>query len=195
MMHKEDDASLTLADTALADAMVEYQHGSLDAFDRVHAALARPLYVYLVSLVRDPSAAQDLVQETFLQVHRSRRTYRPDHRVQPWAFGIAHHVFLMHRRATGRRLRRETEQTDQDAFTRVTSGAQDALIARDQLQRALRDVSPDRRQALILHHLLGFRFSEIARRLGIRPGAAKVRASRGIAALRAILTRHQEPDK
>jgi RNA polymerase sigma-70 factor (ECF subfamily) len=41
----------------------------------------------------------DLSQETFLQVHRSRAAYNPTYAVRPWAFGLARNIFLMDRRA------------------------------------------------------------------------------------------------
>lgn len=52
--------------------MVAYQQGQLSAFDRLYGQLAPQLRSYLGSLVRDPARTADLVQETFLQLHRLR---------------------------------------------------------------------------------------------------------------------------
>jgi RNA polymerase sigma-70 factor (ECF subfamily) len=181
-------ANEQVLDVELRDAMVSYQQGSLDAFERLYAALAGPLRRFLHARCRDAALADDLLQETFLQIHRSRHTYRAEHPVRPWAFGIAQHVVLMHTRAQARRLRREGADPDP-----VESRShEDALVDRDRLRQALGGLPADRREAVLLHHVVGFRFSEIARRLGIRAGAAKVRASRGMAALRARLVDKEE---
>src|SRR6476661_7666387 len=96
-----------LAEAALCTLMQGYLDGHLEAFDGLHAAFAGRLRGYLLSLCRDPALADDLVQETFMQIHRSRRTYEPGRPVTPWVFAIARNVYLMNRRSTGRRMRFE----------------------------------------------------------------------------------------
>lgn len=166
----------------LAALMTGYQAGSLPAFESLYAALASPLLAYLAALCRDRGQAQDLLQETFLQIHRSRRAYRPELPVRPWVFTIARHVWLMDRRYRNRRPRSEGELPDVPVPAEVES-----LADRDRLRRALDDVLPDRREALLLHHVWGFSFAEIAQMLGIRADAAKLRSSRGMADLRRLL--------
>src|SRR5436190_12907087 len=82
--------------------MIEYQGGSLDAFTAIYARLAPELRRYLRHLSRDADAADDLLQETFLHLHRSRAAYNPAYAVKPWVFGLARNVFLMNRRAARR---------------------------------------------------------------------------------------------
>ena len=166
----------------LAPLMTAYQAGSIDAFERLYAALAGPLRSYLSSLCRDRPHAHDLLQETFLQIHRSRRAYRPDLPVRPWVFTIARHVWLMDVRSRGRRPRAAPELPELAVPAEV-----EGLAARDTLRRALDAVLPDRREALLLHHVWGFSFAEIGQLLGIRADAAKLRSSRGMADLRRAL--------
>jgi RNA polymerase sigma-70 factor, ECF subfamily len=166
----------------LAGHMTAYQAGSMEAFEALHAALASPLLAYLTVLVRDRGHAQDLLQETFLQIHRSRRAYRPDLPVRPWVFTIARHVWLMDRRLHSRRPRPDQELPDLPVPAEV-----EALADRDLLRRALGAVLPDRREALLLHHVWGFSFAEIGQLLGIRAEAAKLRSSRGMNDLRRLL--------
>jgi DNA-directed RNA polymerase specialized sigma24 family protein len=64
-----------------------------------------------------------------------------------------------------------------------------SMADRSDVRRALAQVSPARRDAVIQHHLLGFSFKEIAERAGIAETAAKLRSSRGMAQLRALLKR------
>ena len=163
-----------------------YLDGRLDAFDAVYAALAGRLRGYLYSLCRDASLADDLVQDTFMQLHRSRRTYEPGRPVTPWVFAIARHVFLMQRRTAGRRQRSEEALI---AEVRRADRSRDdvaALIDRDEMRRSLSQVPPDQRQAVLMHHVEGRSFAEIAARLGIRVNAAKTRAFRGMKKLREL---------
>jgi RNA polymerase sigma-70 factor (ECF subfamily) len=164
--------------------MSAYQAGSIEAFDELYSRLASPLRQYLASLCRDGARAQDLVQDTFLQIHRSRRAYRPDLPVRPWAFAIARHTWLMDCRARSRRPAATGELPDLPVPAEVES-----LADRDTLKRALDQVIPDRREALLLHHVWGFSFEEIGQLLGIRADAAKLRSSRGMADLRELLAR------
>ncbi len=166
-------------DGELRALMRAYQDGAIEAFDALHARLAMPIYHYLIALTRDRTHAQDLVQETFLQLHRSRRAYRADLPVRPWVFAIARHVALMDRRTHSRRPATGAELPDIPVPPEVAS-----LADRDGLRRALDAVLPDRREALLLHHVWGLTFAEIGQMLGIRPDAAKLRSSRGMADLR-----------
>ena len=162
--------------------MTAYQAGSMAAFEALYASLAPALLAYLTALARDRTMAQDLLQETFLQIHRSRRAYRPGLPVRPWAFTIARHVWLMDCRQRRRRPRPDGDLPELPVPAEV-----EALAERDGLRRALEAMLPDRREAVLLHHVWGFSFAEIGQMLGIRPEAAKLRSSRGMGDLRRVL--------
>jgi RNA polymerase sigma-70 factor (ECF subfamily) len=162
--------------------MTRYQRGSLEAFELIYAALAPPLRGYLIALTRNAAQADDLVQESFLQMHRSRHTYRHDLPVRPWAFAIARHVWLMDLRARARRPVASGELPEMPVPAEM-----ERLADRDAVRRALGAILDERREALLLHHLWGFSFAEIGQMLGIRADAAKLRSSRGMQDLRALL--------
>jgi RNA polymerase sigma-70 factor, ECF subfamily len=177
----------THEDPALRSLMADYQAGRGDAFDRLHDALAADLKTYLTMLCRDATRADDLAQETFLQIHRSRATHIPGQPVRPWVFAIAKRVFLMDRRGSGRRIRYEQRfAIDRDGRALSRPDA-DRLDARDQVAVALRQVPVEGRRVFVLHHLFGFSFKEIGARLGIKPGAAKIRSSRAARVMRELL--------
>jgi RNA polymerase sigma-70 factor, ECF subfamily len=167
--------------------MREYQSGRFDAFDEIYASIAPPLRRYLLSQARDAAKADDLIQETFLQIHRARHTYDPSYPLMPWANAIARHVWLMDRRMLSRRPWAPDDVTEMELPVRADAAS---LADRSEVRRALRHVAPARRDAVIQHHLLGFSFKEIADRAGIAETAAKLRSSRGIAQLRALLKGH-----
>jgi RNA polymerase sigma-70 factor (ECF subfamily) len=168
----------------LCALMQGYLDGRLDAFDGLYLALAGRVRGYLLSQCRDAALADDLLQDTFMQMHRSRRTYEPGRPVTPWVFAIARHVYLMKRRSSGRRMRFE-ERLATDALTNdIAHDDLRTMIDGDRIRRALDQVPSDQREALLLHHVEGWSFGEIAARLGIRVNAAKTRAFRGMKKMR-----------
>ena len=166
--------------------MVAYQAGDLDAFDRFYTALEPELRGFLRARCHDPQRVDDLLQETFLQLHRSRRGYLPGLPVRPWIYAIAKRVFLMHVRKVRRRESRETTELSTVPEPEAPLES-DRLADRSELLSALRHVPPDSRRVFLLHHWRGLSFREIAARLGIAPGAAKLRSSRVGSRLRRLL--------
>jgi RNA polymerase sigma-70 factor (ECF subfamily) len=159
----------------------------LEPFEPLPAALAPVLRRQLLRLARDPSRVDDLLQETFLQIHRARHTYDPAFPVRPWAAAIARHVFLMDCRYRNRRGDVARQQPLEETIQDERPDDEQALIARSRLGRALSGLSRGTRQSVLLHHLHGLSFQEIARRLHIRGPALRARASRGMAHLRDAL--------
>lgn len=178
-----DGADREAGDAALRALMVAYQAGDGAAFEALYETLSRPIGGYLRALSRDAVRAEDLLQETFLQLHRARHTYLPSRPVRPWVYAIARNVFLMSRRAAARRGRHETpadgELPDFPVLPEV-----DDLGDRDAVRKALATLPEDRREALLLHHVWGLSFREVAAVQGISEAAAKLRAHRGVVALR-----------
>jgi RNA polymerase sigma-70 factor (ECF subfamily) len=170
----------------LSALMVAYQQGDSAAFDRLYRALKPRLSGYLLLLTRNPGRVDDLLQETFLQVHRSRRTYLPGRAVVPWTFAIARHVFLADTRKRIRASRREVAPDDSLPEIPVPAEAE-AMADRQSLQKALRKLPEDQVEALVLNQVWGFTFGEIAAMLGITRVTARVRAFRGMKRLREVL--------
>lgn len=182
--------------------MVRYQAGEMEAFESLYEELAPRIRGVLVRQRLDLGAElEDLVQETFLQMHRSRHTYSPARPVEPWACAIARHVYLMDRRQRKRKRGREIsanlpeEVFDARPESHETHSVERSLVARDRVQRALPSTTGRRRVSLMLHHLWGFSFREIGRMMGVRPDTAKRRASRGVADLRQALRERDESEE
>ena len=183
----QKDVGPDLSEPELCAHMQAYLDGRLEAFDALYAAFAGRLRGYLLAQCRDPTLADDLVQETFMQIHRSRRTYQPGRPVTPWIYAIARHVYLMKRRSSGRRARFEDGLAADARSNDVSHDALAAIVGGDQVRRALRGVPADQRQALLMHHVAGWSFVEFAAQLGIKVNAAKTRAFRGMRKVRGHL--------
>ena len=169
----------------LAELMAAYQQGDIRAFDGLYWSLRPRLQQYLSILTRSRSLAEDLLQETFLQIHRSRATYWPGRPVVPWALAIARHVYLMDLR---KRIRVEAREITVDDPPELPVPPEvERLAERAHLQHALNQLPRDQREAVVLHCVWGFTFAEIGLILEVRAITAKVRAFRGLRAVRTIL--------
>jgi RNA polymerase sigma-70 factor (ECF subfamily) len=169
--------------------MREYQSGSLAAFEALYRALAPRVDGFIRARVRDAGRASDLLQETFLELHRSRHAYLPGQSVIGWTFGIAQNVVLRHRREARRR--------DQHEVSMQMSELQEPRAADFELQPlqdALDRLSPDSRTTWWMRNMEGLSFEVIARRLGIAATAVRLRCSRASRALRAALEKGPDHD-
>lgn len=149
-------------------------------FERVLRLLQRDLAV--------AEEARDLVQQTFLQLHRARADYDPEQPFRPWLFTIALNLKREHLRS---RARRPTVPID--GSTAALLPAPLVSPERADAARAVREsiatLPSDQRAVIELHWLDELSFGEVAHCLGITANAAKVRASRGYERLRSRLSR------
>jgi len=174
-------------DPELVELMRRYQAGDPAAPEELyHKTRARVLH-YLLSRTLDKSYAEDLLQETFLQLHRSRRTYRPGKPVAPWIFGIARHVMLMNRRSETRRSRVVVTSDESDLPEIPVPSDLEGFADRQLIQSALRELTADQREALVLHYVWGLSYREIGRSLGVLANTVKLRAFRGLQQVKAKL--------
>lgn len=169
--------------------MVAYQAGELSAFEQLYERLSGKLRGYLASLTWSREQAEDLLQETFLQIHRSRHLYLPMKPVLAWVFAIARHCYFMECR-TFQRKRRLEVFNDDDGLEIPVPSSMESFPDRLALRRALRELPEERREPLLLHHVWGFSYDEIAGLLGTSPGAARVRSHRSLQELRERLEVH-----
>jgi len=172
------------------ELMIAYQAGDLGAFERLYALLVGEATRYFSRAHRDRSVIHDLVQDLFLEIHRSRRTYTPPLPVKPWIFGIARNVSARNRRAFRLQPGESSEQSSDSALAVVPSDA-DAL----DIENALTALPSSTREPWLLHHVFGFSFDSIAARLGITVVAAKLRSSRATRALRLALQLTGKPSR
>jgi RNA polymerase sigma factor (sigma-70 family) len=125
--------------------------------------------------------ASDLVQRTFLQVHRARNDFTPG-LVRPWIYAIALNVRREEGRRRGRRREVAVDEADVPGVAPDVSSPSDRLM-----QRALMQLSEGQREVIVLHWVEELSFPEIAELLGTSVSAVKVRAHRAYEALRNLL--------
>jgi len=182
----------------MADAkelMARYCDGDASAFRELYALVAPRLLGYLLKMARQRAVADDLLQQTFLKVHRARTAYVRGADPIPWIYAIAHRTFLDEARKQKRavvRVAEGDELPEQQADLRGDSDdRRDEPRADTELLGAaldaLAELPTQQREAVVLTKLDGKSVAEAAEIAGTTVGAMKVRAHRGYEALRKLL--------
>lgn len=169
--------------------MERYVDGDAAAFRALYAQLAPVVLACQRRWVGDPVRAEDLTQETFLRVHKARDRYRSGAPVGAWVLTIARRLSIdsLRRRAVAvDRVTSDGELPEPPALVDdgATPAELDALLSA--LREAVQTLPESQRQVVAMHKLEGLPLSEVAARLGINEGAARVRAHRGYERLRAL---------
>lgn len=185
--------------------MERYIDGDQRAFAALHQRLYPRVRARLGRMVRDDALVQDLVQQTFLRAHQARHRYETgpgagDRAVEGWFLAIARNAALDAMRHQYRRDRRHAtleargevegmgvsmERPDSEAV-HIEEERELAEVRR--VRAAIEQLPPTQREVVKMHKLSGMPMAEISDRLGVRPGALRVRAHRAYKALARMLS-------
>jgi RNA polymerase sigma-70 factor (ECF subfamily) len=179
--------------------MLAFRGGDESAFESLFARWGRPLLRYLEHVVKDVGMAEELVQESFLRVHRARERYAPEARFSTWLYRIATNLAFNEMR---RAYRRNPHQS-LDAPVEGSSGAglklegviaapgpgvDDIAAARFEgarVESALARLPDRQRMALWLSAVEGWRYAEIAEAMETSEKSIKALVHRARAGLTA----------
>jgi len=182
----------SLIDPSPADkAMERYSSGDASAFAELHDALAPRLFGFLVRQSGARDIAEDLLQQTFLHIHRARGSFVMGAPVLPWAFAIARRLVLDTCRHARRHPTRTIDPAILDAESATTcrsvEDVMDCAELSARLARALALLPASQRAAFELVKEEGLSCREASRVLGTSEAAVKLRSHRACVALRAAL--------
>ena len=200
MCARRDNADQRTWDDAEQRAWIDgLRCGDPAAFDAVFAAYRRPLYGYLVRMMRRRDLAEDLLQDTFMRLAQHARRLAPDTRLTAWLYTVAHHLVVSWARAQGARAHLAGALPDLGAADERAAGPDDRgspleALASSQAQRALERafaaLAPPYREVALLVGVEGLAPSEIAEILGLKPDAVRQRLARARGLLAASLGDH-----
>jgi RNA polymerase sigma-70 factor (ECF subfamily) len=168
------------------ELMAAYASGDPSAFRELFDRHSPVLLRVMRHQLRRPEDARDLVQQTFLQLHRSRSDFREGARLKPWLFTIAMNLKREYFRRVGRRPESPLDFDGRDD-PGVAPRGQEQLEAANEIEFALARLPEDQRDVISLHWLAGVPLPEVAEVVGASLSAVKVRAHRGYAAMRRTL--------
>jgi len=179
--------------SAIDRAMSRYADGDDRAFGEVFDALAPRLHAFLRRLSGSDELAGDLVQETFLRMHRARGSFARSGAVLPWAYAIARNCYVTHTRSFKTKVSRASiDIQEHEVPTGLETNAEEAASALERaaiVERTLARMSEANREAFILIRFEGQSVADASQILGVSESAVKLRAFRAYEQLREALGR------
>jgi RNA polymerase sigma-70 factor (ECF subfamily) len=170
-------------------AMDRYARGDDAAFPELYDALAPRLSSFLQRRTGNTARAEELLQQTFLQMHCARRHFSEQASVVPWAFAIARRLLIDDFRKR-REVLDDSERRD-DRERAAPDASPDRLLGQRRLVRRMEDelarLPEAQRATFELVQRDGLSMEEAAAVLGTTVNAAKLRVSRAYQTLRAAL--------
>ena len=190
-----------LASATDQEIVVLAREGREAAYRELIRRYERPIFSLILRMVRDRQLAEDLAQETFIKTLNAIATYRPEFKFSSWIFKIANNTAIDHLR------RRELNTLSIDGAPHATT-AEDieatALQVGDRgesplaelearelgsaIERAIGQLRPEYRSCIMLRHVEGLAYEEIASMLDLPLGTVKTYIHRARHELREMLT-------
>jgi RNA polymerase sigma-70 factor (ECF subfamily) len=177
------------------ELMLRYARGEDAAFRAIFARYAPVLLRVVTRNVGRPADAQDVVQQSFLQLHRARADFRAGMRLRPWIMTIA---LNLSRDLLRRRGRRPESPADEALLAAAAPESADTRAREEEetaarVRWALGTLPREQREVIELHWFEELSFNEIANIVGASCGAVRVRAHRGYVTLRKSLGAGNSP--
>lgn len=167
-----------------SDLMRRVQRGDREAFAELVERYQQPIYNFILRTVRDETEAEDLVQNTFVQVWKSARRFRVSARFSTWLYTIARNLSLneIRRRSRHQAASLDAPHPDNQELTLHQVEDSSSLVPPEQLARdelfakveeAIGDLPENQRTALLLCREEDVSYEEIAEVLGLSLSATK----------------------
>ena len=175
-MHPDDNIEMLMA---------RYQQGDSSAASVLIHRVSPQLHRFFEAQSFSRVDADDLLQETWLRIHRVRHTYRPGEPALPWFYSIARHIRVDHYRKSIRTVARNQSL---EAESIPASPGHDAAEQGDALTALLAPLSPAERETIVMLKVTGMSLEEVARATSSTVGSVKQKAHRAYKKLRTILS-------
>lgn len=149
--------------------------GEQDAFRELYEISYRPLYAFLLSCTLNAEDAQDLLQDTYIQIIKNCHRYREKGNPMAWMMKVAKNLFLM-------KCRKKTEEVMSYEDMEEKLGFEDITNVDDRmaLEKMFETLSAADRNLIIMHDISGLKHREIAKLLDMPLGTVLARYNRGI---------------
>ncbi len=164
--------------------MLELRAGNMSGFDFLIQKYRKPIINFMYRMVHNQAVAEELCQEVFLRVYRSRETYRAEARFSTWLYRIATNLGVNYARDTRSERTASTvylDETDAETGTTPdvadsTPGAEAAMLRRERMNAIRQHVLalPERqRMAVLMHKYEGMDYKQIGDVLKLSESATK----------------------
>ncbi|MEX2601965.1 MAG: sigma-70 family RNA polymerase sigma factor [Balneolaceae bacterium] len=185
------------------DLMELFQGGTVRAFNILVSRYKDRLHNFLYRYTRNHQDCEDLVQETFLRVHRSRQSYTRIARFSTWmytiALNLAKSLYKKKQRMHTLSIHEDPGDPDSMEMHIEDSGIlQDEILHQklcvEELEKALEKLNDEFKEAIILRDIQELTYEEISEITGTPMGTVKSRINRGRVQLQEILEDYVNPE-
>jgi RNA polymerase sigma-70 factor (ECF subfamily) len=173
------------ADNNLDRLMAQYQKADFEAAAALISQLSPQLHRFFVAQLASRADADDLLQETWLRIHKVRHTYRPGEPVLPWFYAIARRVRVDHYRKSSRTTARQRALEEMPGIAAPVSAESGR---RDDLAALLAPLSEGEREVIEMLKVEGMSLEEAARATSSTVGSVKQKAHRAYKKLRETMS-------
>lgn len=135
------------------------------AFEELYRLTDQTVYAFILSILKNPHDAQDIMQDTYVKIRSAAHLYQKQGKPLAWIFTIARNLCLMKLRTAGKTSDTPLEDLTDSEYL-ATSGethSEDRIV----LQAALEILAEEEREIVILHAVSGLKHHEIAKSLGM----------------------------
>src|SRR5216683_838492 len=180
-------------DRSEGEAIARARHGDAGAFEYLYKAHCRHVYSVCLRMIRNPAEAEDLTQQTFLQVFRKIGTFRGESGFSTWLHRMTVNIVLMHirRHKPAEIPVEDLERHSSNGEGPFEDGSSDTSILgaidRLNLMRAIRKLPAGYKKLFLMHDVIGYEHSEIAGLLGCSIGCSKSQVHKARKRMRRLL--------
>lgn len=167
-------------DSNLEMLMARYQEGDFAAATALIGRLSPQLHRFFLAQFASRADADDLLQETWLRIHKVRHTYRPSEPMLPWFYAIARRVRVDHYRKAIRTTAREHRLEEMSDIAAIP-GESDRT---DDLEALLAPLPQSQREVIEMLKVAGMSLEEVARATSSSVGSVKQKVHRAYEKLR-----------
>lgn len=175
--------------------MLRYKEGDLEAFEILLERYQQPLFSFVLRFCNDYHQAEDLVQEVFLRLIKSAKTYEPKAKFSTYIYTFAHNICVDNFRRGKKRkttslsqpIDAEQELTFEDTVKDERANPEKEYRQRSlekALQEAVSELPEEQREVFLLREQMNLPFEEIARVVGCLPSTAKSRMRYALQSIR-----------
>lgn len=174
------------SDLALARASAA---GDTAAFERLYQQYNRRVYSICLRMLGNPTEAEDLTQDVFVQLFRKIGSFRGESAFTTWLHRMTVNQVLMHFRKRGVRHESTTDDGELPVLIEVGTDRPSRMPIIDSiaLERAISELPPGYRTVFTLHDVEGYEHEEIARMLGCTVGTSKSQLHKARMRIRSLL--------
>jgi RNA polymerase sigma-70 factor (ECF subfamily) len=169
--------------------------GNMEAFEEIYKRHYRRVYSLCLRMLQNPTEAEDLTQDVFIQLHRKISSFRGDSAFTTWLHRLTVNQVLMHFRK--RVVRYEKTADEEETPIQVVPGTENhnrmSVIDRIALKKAIQQLPAGYKKVFLLHDVEGYEHEEVARILGCSVGTSKSQLHKARAKLKKLLTKKANP--